>query len=105
VRSIIDRFLEHARIYRFENDGSPEIFLSSADWMPRNLNTRIEIAFPLLSRAVKEEVDAILNLQLCDTAKARMLNADGTSLRASDGRMRARVEQYRRCAFLRKGDV
>jgi len=81
VISIIDRYLEHARICRFENGGSPELFLSSADWMPRNLNNRIEVAFPILDRKIKNEVDRILDLQLGDTVKARVLQGDGTSHR------------------------
>jgi polyphosphate kinase len=81
VTSIIDRYLEHARVYRFENSGSPEIFLASADWMPRNLNTRVEVAFPLLDASVRAEVDSLLQTQLTDTTKARILHADGTNHR------------------------
>ncbi|MCZ6775552.1 MAG: polyphosphate kinase 1 [Ignavibacteria bacterium] len=81
VTSIIDRYLEHARVYRFENGGEPELFLSSADWMPRNLNSRIEIAFPILDRKIRNEVEAILDIQLRDNVKARLLRADGTNQR------------------------
>jgi len=82
VVSIIDRFLEHARIYSFENAGQPEYYLSSADWMPRNLDHRVEIAFPILDARLQAEVREILDVQLRDTIKARLLQPDGTSIRA-----------------------
>jgi polyphosphate kinase len=82
VVSIIDRFLEHARIYCFENGGAPEYYLASADWMPRNLDHRVEIAFPVLDPRLQAEIREILEVQLGDTAKARLLQADGTSVRA-----------------------
>jgi polyphosphate kinase len=83
VTSIIDRFLEHARIYRFENGGQPELFLSSADWMPRNLNNRIEVAFPPLDPDTQRDVEEVLRLQLSGTVKARILHADGSNHRRS----------------------
>jgi polyphosphate kinase len=82
VVSIIDRFLEHARICRFENGGAPEYYLASADWMPRNLDHRVEIAFPILDPRLQAEVREILEVQLQDTVKARLLQPDGTSIRA-----------------------
>jgi polyphosphate kinase len=82
VVSIVDRFLEHARIYRFENGGAPEYYLASADWMPRNLDHRVEIAFPILDPRLQAEVREILEVQLQDTVKARLLQPDGTSIRA-----------------------
>jgi polyphosphate kinase len=82
VVSIIDRFLEHARIYSFENAGQPEYYLASADWMPRNLDHRVEIAFPILDARLQAEVREILDVQLRDTTKARLLQPDGTSIRA-----------------------
>jgi polyphosphate kinase len=97
VTSIIDRFLEHARIYRFENAGEPELFLSSADWMPRNLNNRIEVAFPLLDPDVRREVEAVLQLQLADNVKARILHADGSNHRRTGGEpVRAQSDLYER---------
>ncbi|MEK9137837.1 MAG: polyphosphate kinase 1 [Bacteroidota bacterium] len=83
VTSIVDRFLEHARIYRFENGGQPELYLSSADWMPRNLNNRIEVAFPVLDARVAAQVEEVLRLQLSDTVKARILHPDGSNHRRS----------------------
>jgi polyphosphate kinase len=80
--SIIDRFLEHARIYCFENGGATEYYLASADWMPRNLDHRVETAFPILDPRLQAEVRQILEVQLADTAKTRLLQPDGTSVRA-----------------------
>lgn len=81
VISIIDRFLEHARVYYFENGGSLEMFVSSADLMPRNLNKRVEVAFPILDPKIAARVEKILEVQLSDNVKARILNADGSSRR------------------------
>lgn len=81
VRSIVDRFLEHARVYWFDNGGESECWLSSADWMTRNLDHRIEVAFPVLEPALRDRAREILGLQLADTVKARVLLADSTSVR------------------------
>ena len=94
VISIIDRYLEHARIFYFENAGSPEYLLASADWMPRNLDRRVEIAFPVLEPALQAQVREILNIQLADTVKARRLLGDGTSARVrADGRPPLRSQE------------
>lgn len=84
VISIIDRYLEHARVFYFENAGQPEYWLASADWMPRNLDQRVELAFPILKRELQEELGAVLDLQLQDKEKARELGADGRSRRLRD---------------------
>ena len=81
--SIVDRFLEHARVYYFKNDDSPEYLLASADWMPRNLDRRVEIAFPVLDPGLRAQVAAVLEVQLGDTVKARLIRPDGTSERLS----------------------
>jgi polyphosphate kinase len=87
VRSIVDRYLEHARIFYFGNAGEPEYLLASADWMPRNLDHRLEIAFPVLSPALQAQLREVLETQLADTVKARIILADGHSERVSaDGR-------------------
>lgn len=78
VRSIVGNFLEHSRIYYFENGGEEEYYLSSADWMPRNLERRVEILFPILDETLQEKVYNILDMQLRDTMKAQMLQPDGT---------------------------
>ena len=94
VISIIDRYLEHARIFYFENAGSPEYLLASADWMPRNLDRRVEVAFPVLDPALQAQVREILNIQLSDTVKARRLLGDGTSQRMrAEGRAAVRSQE------------
>jgi polyphosphate kinase len=83
VRSIVGRFLEHSRIYYFENSGQPEIYLGSADWMPRNLYERVEVMFPLHDPEIRKRVyEEILLNYLSDTAKSRILNRDGSYTRA-----------------------
>jgi polyphosphate kinase len=79
VRSIIDRYLEHARIFYFENAGDPEYLLASADWMPRNLDHRVEIAFPVLAPTLRSQIRQILDTQLADNVKARLILSDGRS--------------------------
>ena len=74
VISIVDRFLEHGRVYIFHNGGKELIYISSADLMSRNLNNRIESAFPLLDENSKKEIKHIIDLQLKDNTKARKLN-------------------------------
>ena len=78
VRSIVGNFLEHARIFYFENDEHPEVYCSSADWMPRNLERRVEILFPIDRPELKEELRHVLDVQLADTVKASILKPDGT---------------------------
>lgn len=75
IISIIDRFLEHARIYYFYSDGLEKLFLSSADWMTRNLSRRVEVAFPIYSDLIKDKIMKILLLQLRDNVKARIVNS------------------------------
>jgi polyphosphate kinase len=79
--SIIDRFLEHARVYHFNNDGEPETLLASGDLMQRNLDHRVEVAFPLVDPIVAAQVIEMLELQLHDTTKGRVLGPDGGVLR------------------------
>jgi polyphosphate kinase len=81
VISIVDRYLEHARIFHFENAGEAEYLLASADWMPRNLDRRVEIAFPVLDPGLQAQIRDILDTQLADTVKARRILADGRSIR------------------------
>lgn len=78
VHSIIGNFLEHARIFYFENDGSPEVYMGSADWMPRNLDKRVEIMFPVEDERLKEQIQHVLKIQLEDNVKAHILKPDGT---------------------------
>ncbi len=85
VRSIIGRFLEHSRIFYFQNGGAPDLYLGSADWMPRNLYERVEVMFPVKDPVLRERVTAILSDYLRDNAKSRMLHASGKYLRAWQG--------------------
>jgi len=76
VISIVDRFLEHARVWIFGNNGDEKVFLSSADWMTRNIDRRLEVSFPILDPTVKKEIREVINIQLRDNSKARVINAN-----------------------------
>jgi len=81
IRSIVGRFLEHSRIFRFENGGERKIFLGSADWMPRNLFRRVETVFPLVQPGLLEHVDEILDWFWKDNVKSKVMRPDGTYAR------------------------
>lgn len=74
ARSIVDRYLEHARVYIFGNDGAEEMYVASADWMSRNLNRRVEAGFPILDPDLRQEMKDLINIQLDDNTKARIIN-------------------------------
>jgi len=74
--SIVDKYLEHSRIFLFGNDGDEKMYISSADWMPRNLNRRFEIACPVYNREIRNELKEMLQIQLKDNSKARILDAN-----------------------------
>ncbi|WP_437907187.1 polyphosphate kinase 1 [Sorangium sp. So ce327] len=78
VRAIIDRFLEHKRLFRFANGGSEEIYMSSADWMPRNFHRRVELMIPIIEPATRARVEDMLNTVMSDTAKTWELASDGS---------------------------
>lgn len=78
VRSIVGNFLEHSRIFYFHNNGSDEIYMGSADWMPRNLDRRVEIVFPVEDEQIKNEIKHVLDLEFRDNVKAHILQPDGT---------------------------
>lgn len=78
VRSIVGNFLEHSRVFCFYNNGAQEVYLGSADWMPRNLDKRVEILFPVESEKLRQEILHILDIQLEDNVKAHILQKDGT---------------------------
>ncbi|TAE23815.1 MAG: polyphosphate kinase 1 [Candidatus Kapaibacterium sp.] len=84
VRSIVGRFLEHSRIVYFRNGGEEEIYLSSADWMPRNLYRRVEVMFPVAEASAKTQIKHLLNVYWSDTAKSRVLQTDGSYKRLSE---------------------
>jgi polyphosphate kinase len=81
VRSIVGRFLEHSRIFCFHNGGDPEVYVGSADWMPRNLHERVEVLFPVKEAPLRDRiVHEILAAYLADNLKARLLQKDGRYL-------------------------
>jgi polyphosphate kinase len=95
VVSILDRYLEHSRAFAFHNGGDPEAYLSSADWMPRNLDRRVELMFPIRQPDLKERVIEILRTQMADNQKARLLKQDGAYERVAAGRSEPlRVQEY-----------
>ena len=99
VSSIIDRYLEHSRIFIFEARGNPRVFLSSADWMTRNLNRRVEILFPIEDETLKEEITEMLELSLSDNVKRRIASPNGEYARPSRrGReaVHSQMEHHRR---------
>lgn len=87
IISVIDRFLEHSRIFYFENDGEPDVYIGSADWMDRNLIRRVEVMFPIEQPDLKARViDEILGISLADNVKARLLLPDGSDERLVPGK-------------------
>lgn len=93
---IVDMFLEHARIYKFNNDGNEKIFLSSADMMNRNLNHRIEVGFPIEDENLKDEINQIIQFQLDDNTKKRTINSEGKNelIPDSSNPRRAQFDTY-----------
>jgi polyphosphate kinase len=79
VISIIDRYLEHARVYIFGNGGDEELLLASADWMTRNLDRRVEVVFPIYNQKLRQELRHIINFQLADNTKSRYIDASLTN--------------------------
>jgi len=97
IVSIVDRFLEHARVFIFYNGGDERVFLSSADWMERNLSFRIETTFPVYDPELKEEIKSLMDLQWNDNVKARYINANNTNeyrRTGTDIPVRAQLESY-----------
>jgi polyphosphate kinase len=95
--SIVDEYLEHARVWVFHNGGKENVYISSADWMVRNLDHRVEATCPILDERIKEELIDILNIQLEDNVKARMLNNELSNnyVRTDDPmQIRSQTETY-----------
>ncbi len=107
VRSILDRFLEHSRIYYFHNGGEPEIYSGSADWMPRNFKKRAEILYPIRDQALKTRIiNEILMTYLTDNVKARLMQSDGSYQRVKcDPNDKSVRSQSALIAIARKGGV
>ena len=95
--SIVDEYLEHARIWVFHNDGKEKVYISSADWMVRNLDHRVEATIPVLEEDLKEELKDILNIQLSDNVKARLLDNNLSNEYVNsyqNERVRSQIETY-----------
>ena len=104
VRSIVDRYLEHARVYIFHNNGEEKYYIASADWMTRNLSRRVEVAFPLYQQNLIEEIRALIDLQLQDDTKAR--NVDNTYITTDEKTdVRAQYASYEYLRGLVPNDV
>jgi polyphosphate kinase len=96
--SIVDRFLEHSRIFVFHADGAEKLYLSSADWMTRNLNRRVEVAFPIYDPDVRQELLHVLELQCADNTKARIIDEhqrNGFSEEIDGATARSQFDTYR----------
>ncbi len=98
VVSIVDRFLEHSRIYVFANGENPLYYISSADWMVRNLDHRFEVTTPIKDKSIQKELLDMLNIQLSDNCKARLLNTEVVNQYKakddSDKKVRSQLEIY-----------
>ena len=96
VRSIVGRFLEHSRIYYFENGGDAEVYIGSADLMERNLDRRVEVLCPVNDPALRQHLrDAVLEVLLSDTDRAWTLQTDGTYVRTTAARRRRPLNSQR----------
>ena len=99
VCSIIDRFLEHARVFYFRNGGHEEVYLSSADWMKRNLSKRLELLFPIVDANIRRRLIHALQIYFADNVKAWRLHSDGRYEKvARKGAPRVRAQQVFYCA-------
>ncbi len=107
VVSVIDRYLEHTRIFAFKNDGADELYLSSADLMSRNLDRRVELMFPVLQEDIRKNIYDILNLYFADNMKSHYLQSDGTWLRRSpiDGEAPLRIQELLQEAEKRRREL
>jgi polyphosphate kinase len=95
VVSIVDMFLEHSRIFYFSNAGDDELYLSSADWMPRNLDRRLEIMFPIEDKENKREMEELLRLYFKDNVKAWQLQPNGSYKKIAPGtKKKFRVQEH-----------
>jgi polyphosphate kinase len=91
--SIVDQYLEHARVMIFHNNGNEKVYISSADWMVRNLDHRIEVAAPILDPKIKKELIEIINIQLKDNQKARILDAELLNKYVPSGRQKYKSQE------------
>jgi polyphosphate kinase len=91
VIRIVDRYLEHTRIFYFHNDGNDEVYLGSADWMNRNIYRRIEVCFPVKDQSLKAQLKKILEIQLADNIKAEEFNSEMEGIRRSPSHGEPRI--------------
>lgn len=97
VISIVDRFLEHARVFHFHHAGEDKVFVSSADWMTRNLSFRVETVFPIYTKKLKQQVLDIIDLQWSDNVKSRIIDkrqANKYKINTTDMPIRSQLETY-----------
>ena len=98
VISIVDKYLEHSRVYIFENAGDPKVYISSADWMPRNLDARVEVACPIYDESIKKEIMDVFEISWSDNVKARIISqAQDNAYRKTKGvpvRSQIAIAQY-----------
>jgi polyphosphate kinase len=94
--SIVDEYLEHARVWVFHNRGKEKVYISSADWMLRNLENRVEVTCPIWNKEIKRELKDILNIQLQDNVKARELDNELSNeyVKTTKKKIRSQVETY-----------
>ena len=102
VISIVDRFLEHARIFIFHNGGDKKYFLSSADWMKRNLSRRVEVAFPVYDKEAQKLLQKLINLQLVDNSKARVIDKEQRNEYVKDDSGQKNRSQYDFYNYIKK---
>lgn len=102
VISIVDRFLEHARVYIFHNNGDEKIYVSSADWMKRNLSRRVEVAFPIYDKTIRKELKRLIKFQLKDNVRARKLNKTQSNPYKKAKRKQAIRAQYDTYYYLKE---
>jgi len=98
IRRIVDRYLEHGRVFIFNNNGNPEVFLGSSDWMNRNIYHRIEVCYPVYDEAVKQEIMDIIDIQLADNVQAVTLDENLRNVQVATGEpaVRAQLDIYKR---------
>lgn len=101
VRSIVDRFLEHARVYIFKNSGDTKYYLASADWMRRNLSRRIEVAFPVYDKNIHTQIKRMIELQWKDTVKARIIDENQSNKYVDDKKEKKIRSQYEIYEYLK----
>ena len=97
ITSIVDRFLEHPRVMVFEGGGDRKVFISSADWMTRNMDNRIEVGCPVYDKRLQQQIVDVLELQFKDTLKARVIDKEQTNKyvrRGNRKKLRSQIEIY-----------